>query len=96
MSKIGVAAQTSTLEDLVDADLDALATALYVRIDDWLKRAPARSPWRPPFGIGPQLSDAESLPWSAEPKALEPRPPGTEANVPTPYPPSPRSMRPRR
>jgi hypothetical protein len=43
----------------VDADLDTLATALYVRIDDLLKAAPERAPWRPPVGIAPELSDAE-------------------------------------
>jgi hypothetical protein len=43
----------------VDADLDTLATALYVRIDDLLKAHPERVPWRPRVGIAPQLSDAE-------------------------------------
>jgi Transposase DDE domain len=43
----------------VDADLDTLATALYVRVDDLLKAAPGRAPWRPPVGIVPRLSDAE-------------------------------------
>jgi hypothetical protein len=59
--KIGVATPTSSLEALVDADLDTLATALYVRIDDWLKIDPDRVPWRPPAGICPQLSDAEAV-----------------------------------
>jgi hypothetical protein len=45
----------------VDADLDTLATALYVTIDDLLKRAPHLAPWRPPVGIAPKLSDAELL-----------------------------------
>jgi hypothetical protein len=45
----------------VDADLDTLATALYVRIDDWLKTQPQWAPWRPPTGITPELSDAEAL-----------------------------------
>ena len=40
-------------------DLDALATALYVRIDDLLKEAPDLAPWRPRVGIAPKLSDAE-------------------------------------
>jgi hypothetical protein len=57
--KIGVATQTSSLEALVDADLDTLATALYVRIDDWLKTEPHRAPWRPAVGLCPQISDAE-------------------------------------
>jgi hypothetical protein len=43
----------------VDADLDTLATALYVTIDDLLKQAPHLAPWRPRVGIAPRLSDAE-------------------------------------
>jgi hypothetical protein len=43
----------------VDADLDTLATALYVTIDDLLKAAPHLAPWRPRVGIPPKLSDAE-------------------------------------
>jgi hypothetical protein len=43
----------------VDADLDTLATALYVRTDDLLKAEPQWAPWRPPVGISPELSDAE-------------------------------------
>jgi hypothetical protein len=43
----------------VDADLDTVATALYVTIDDLLKRAPHLAPWRPTVGIAPKLSDAE-------------------------------------
>ncbi len=43
----------------MDADLDTLATALYVRIDDLLKTAPERAPWRPATGIAPKVSDAE-------------------------------------
>jgi hypothetical protein len=43
----------------VDADLDTLATALYVRTDDLLKTAPERRPWRPAIGIAPRISDAE-------------------------------------
>ncbi len=45
----------------MDADLDTLATALYVRVDDLLKREPHRMPWRPRVGIAPRLSDAELL-----------------------------------
>jgi DDE family transposase len=45
----------------VDADLDTLATALYVRVDDLLKSHPERAPWRPKVGIAPVLSDAELL-----------------------------------
>src|SRR6266508_3296143 len=51
----------SILEDLMDADLDTLATALYVRIDDTLKDRPDLAPWRPKVGIAPKLSDAELL-----------------------------------
>jgi hypothetical protein len=43
----------------VDADLDTLATALYVTTDDLLKAAPQLAPWRPAVGIAPKLSDAE-------------------------------------
>jgi len=43
----------------VTTDLDALATALYVRTDDLLKESPHRAPCRPAVGIGPQISDAE-------------------------------------
>ena len=45
----------------MDADLDTLATALYVTIDDLLQQAPHLAPWRPPVGIAPKLSDAELL-----------------------------------
>ncbi len=45
----------------MDADLDTLATALYVRIDDTLKDRPELRPWRPRVGIAPRLSDAELL-----------------------------------
>jgi hypothetical protein len=43
----------------VDADLDTLATALYVKIDDLLRMAPQHAPWRPAIGFSPQISDAE-------------------------------------
>jgi hypothetical protein len=43
----------------VDADLDTLATALYVTIDDLLIASPQLAPWRPAVGIQPHLSDAE-------------------------------------
>jgi Transposase DDE domain len=45
----------------MDADLDTLATALYVRIDDTLADRPELGPWRPRVGIAPKLSDAELL-----------------------------------
>ena len=43
----------------MDADLDTLATALYVRVDDMLKNTPDLVPARPPGGFTPLLSDAE-------------------------------------
>jgi len=43
----------------VTNDIDALATALYVRTDDLLKRYPDLAPWRPKIGLQPQLTDAE-------------------------------------
>jgi hypothetical protein len=45
----------------VDADLDTLATALYVTIDDRPQQAPQLAPWRPRVGIAPKRSDAELL-----------------------------------
>jgi hypothetical protein len=45
----------------VDADLDTLATALYVTTDDLLVAHPERVPPRPRVGIAPQISDAELL-----------------------------------
>jgi hypothetical protein len=47
------------LEAQVDADLDTLATALYVRVDDLLKISPQYAPARPKVGIAPKISDAE-------------------------------------
>ena len=43
----------------MDADLDTLATALYVTCDDLLKSHPERVPVRPAVGLQPQISDAE-------------------------------------
>ena len=43
----------------MDADLDTLATALYVRTDDLLKVSPGRAPARPTVGITPRITDAE-------------------------------------
>jgi hypothetical protein len=48
-------------EALVDADLDTLATALYVRTDDLLKAFPERAPWRPAVGIRPRITDSELI-----------------------------------
>jgi len=45
----------------VDTDLDTLATALYVKIDDSLKADPRLGRWRPAVGIWPKLTDAELL-----------------------------------
>jgi hypothetical protein len=45
----------------VDADLDTLVIALYVKIDDALQHAPELRPWRPAVGIAPKLTDAELL-----------------------------------
>ena len=43
----------------MDADLDTLATALYVTIDELLQRDPQLAPWRPTVEIAPKLTDAE-------------------------------------
>jgi Transposase DDE domain len=43
----------------VKTDLDALATALYVKTDDLLKGSPQLARWRPEVGIAPKLNDAE-------------------------------------
>jgi len=43
----------------VDADLDTLATALYVTTDDFLTDNQQHRPWRPKIGIAPRLDDAE-------------------------------------
>ncbi|HWN36813.1 MAG TPA: hypothetical protein VNP03_28930 [Pseudonocardia sp.] len=45
----------------MDADLDTLATALYVRTDDLLKATPQRAPWRPKVGIAPKITDSELI-----------------------------------
>jgi hypothetical protein len=43
----------------VYVDLDTLATALYVRIDDELKASPRLDRRRPKVGIAPRITDAE-------------------------------------
>jgi hypothetical protein len=43
----------------MDTDLDTLATALYVRVDDLLRDRPELVPPRPRIGLLPKLSDAE-------------------------------------
>ncbi|HET6668016.1 MAG TPA: IS982 family transposase [Intrasporangium sp.] len=45
----------------MDADLDTLATALYVTTDDLPRAHPERVPARPKIGITPKTSDAEML-----------------------------------
>ena len=45
----------------MDADLDTLCTALYVRADDELKMRPELARRRPRVGIAPKLSDAELI-----------------------------------
>lgn len=45
----------------MDADLDTLATALYVKIDNALKMHPELGRPRPELGLCPKLSDAELL-----------------------------------
>ncbi|MEZ5086988.1 MAG: hypothetical protein R2722_12295 [Tessaracoccus sp.] len=43
----------------MDADLDTLATALYVTSDDLLKAHPEQLPPRPATGFHPRITDAE-------------------------------------
>ncbi len=43
----------------MDTDLDTLATALYVAVDDLVAAYPELAPWRPAVGIAPRVSDAE-------------------------------------
>lgn len=45
----------------MDADLDTLCTALYVRVDDELKMRPELGRSRPVVGIAPKLTDAELI-----------------------------------
>ena len=45
----------------MNTDLDALATALYVTIDDLLIDHPDWAPERPKIGIAPRLTDAELM-----------------------------------
>ena len=58
---IGVANPTIDREGLVDTDLDTLATALYVTIDDELKVRPELTRFRPEISLCPKLSDVELL-----------------------------------
>ncbi len=50
-----------TMPGHVHVDLDTLATALYVRIDDELKAPPQLNRWRPAVGIAPRITDAELI-----------------------------------
>jgi len=50
-----------TLEADVHTDLDTLATALYVKIDDELKARREINRWRPTVGIPPTITDAELI-----------------------------------
>ncbi len=45
----------------MDTDLDTLATALYVTVDDLLKDHPEQLPPRPVVGIAPRICDAELI-----------------------------------
>jgi hypothetical protein len=45
----------------MDTDLDTLATALYVTVDDLLKTNPDKAPQRPAVGIAPVITDAELI-----------------------------------
>ena len=45
----------------MDTDLDTLATALYVKIDDEFKMRPELRRFRPEVGLCPKLADAELL-----------------------------------
>jgi hypothetical protein len=45
----------------MNTDLDALATRLYVTVDDLLKDHPEWAPERPAVGIVPRLCDAELI-----------------------------------
>jgi hypothetical protein len=45
----------------VHVDLDTLATALYVKIDDELQASPQLNRWRPKVAIAPKITDAELI-----------------------------------
>jgi hypothetical protein len=45
----------------VHVDLDTLATALYVKIDDELRASPQLNRWRPKVGIASKITDAELI-----------------------------------
>ncbi len=45
-------------------DLDTLATALYVKVDDELKASPQVNRWRPRVGIAPRITESLAATWS--------------------------------
>ena len=47
----------------MDADLDTLASGLYVTSDDFLADNPQYRPLRPRVGLAPRLTDAGWSPW---------------------------------
>ena len=49
------------MEALLHVDLDTLATALYVRIDDELTASPQITRWRPTVEITPKITDADLI-----------------------------------
>jgi hypothetical protein len=49
------------MEANVHVDLDTLATALYVKVDDELKASPQINRYRPRVGIAPRITDAELI-----------------------------------
>ncbi len=56
----------------MDADLDTLATALYVRVDDLLKISPDRAPARPRTQRQDALPDpGQDASWCSSPVAFE-------------------------
>jgi hypothetical protein len=61
---------------VVDNDIETLATALYVKIDDMLRDWPGLAPDRPADGIAPTLSDAELLTMAVMSALLGSRPSG--------------------
>ncbi|MER5420867.1 hypothetical protein ABT356_13635 [Streptosporangium roseum] len=51
-------------------EIDTLATARYVHVDDLLKASPDLGPWRPRIGLAPKLSDAEPVTLAVMPALL--------------------------
>ena len=64
MSRIGVVIPNASLEALVDADLDTLATALYVTCDDCCATIPSVPRYRPAVRVRSRRSATPSCsPW---------------------------------